>query len=188
MKKIRIIALALAALMLAPTVTAGAYYMEQYEYRKIAAHTVADTARAVGYAESSAIIEAARADWWAAQSQIDADLDLLARVVYFEAGDNRLPDRQQQLVACVVLNRIADPRFPNTMKGVVYQTKPNVQYACKDNLYSVSKAAIPARCYENARLAAYGQVNCPASVVWQAGFFQGRGIYEKIGNTWFCWG
>ena len=74
----RVIALVLALALTAPVLTAGAYYMEPYEYRKIAAHTVAETARSVGYAETSDIIRAAQADGWAAQNQIDADLDLLA--------------------------------------------------------------------------------------------------------------
>ena len=180
---------ALVAVIMALTVstTAGAYLGEPQINRQIAAHTVAETARSVGYAESSAIIQAASADWWAAQSEIDSQLDLLTRVVYFEAGDNRLSDRQQQLVAAVACNRVADSRFPNTLKGVIYQTKPTIQYSCASSLYSVGLSSIPARCYENARLAAYGQVDCPDSVVWQAGFPQGRGLYCKIGNTWFCW-
>ncbi len=184
----RIIAALVAAIM-ALTIgsTAGAYLVEPQVNRQIAAHAVAETARSVGYAENSAVIQAAQADWWAAQSEIDASLDLLTRVVYFEAGDNRLSDRQQQLVAAVACNRVADSRFPSTLKGVIYQTKPTIQYSCAASLYSVGLSSIPARCYENARLAAYGQVDCPDSVVWQAGFPQGRGLYCKIGNTWFCW-
>lgn len=48
------------------------------------------------------------------------DLDLLARVVSAEARGE--PYEGQVAVAAVVLNRVRDSRFPNTVAGVVYQT------------------------------------------------------------------
>ena len=167
------------------TTSAGAYLVEPQVNRQIAAHTVAETARAVGYAETSAIVREAQADWWAAEAEIQDQLDLLARVVWFEAGSNWISDRQQQLVAAVVCNRVADSRFPGTLKGVVYQQG---QYSCSGRLYSISASAIPARVKANARAAAYGQVECPANVVFQAGFRQGKGVYERGYNTFFCYG
>jgi N-acetylmuramoyl-L-alanine amidase len=44
---------------------------------------------------------------------------LLSRLVAAEARDE--PYVGQVAVAAVVLNRVADPRFPNTLAGVVYQ-------------------------------------------------------------------
>lgn len=184
MKRI-ITALTAVIMALVLTTSAGAYLVEPQVNRQIAAHTVAETARSVGYAENSAIIQTAQADWWAAQSEIDASLDLLTRVVYFEAGDNRLSDRQQQLVAAVVCNRVADARFPGTLNGVVFQSG---QYSCSGRLYSISASAIPARVKANARAAAYGQVECPTNVVFQAGFRQGTGVYERGYRTYFCYG
>ena len=184
--KLRLLATTIAVIM-ALTIgsTAGAYLVEPQINRQIAAHTVAETARAVGYAESSTIIQAASADWWAAQNEIESQLDLLTRVVWFEAGSSWISDRQQQLVAAVVCNRVADSRFPSTLNGVVYQSG---QYSCSGRLYSISASAIPARVRANAKAAAYGQVECPANVVFQAGFRQGRGVYEKGYNTYFCYG
>ena len=46
-------------------------------------------------------------------------LDLLARCVYCEARGE--PYEGQVAVAAVVLNRVADSRFPNTVPGVIYQ-------------------------------------------------------------------
>lgn len=182
----RIIAVLIAVITtLALTTSAEAYLVEPQVNRQIAAHVVAETARSVGYAESSAIIQAASADWWAAQSEIDSQLDLLTRVVWFEAGSSWISDRQQQLVGAVVCNRVADPRFPGTLNGVVYQPG---QYSCSGRLYSISRSNIPARCYYNARAAAYGMVECPANVVFQAAFRQGKGVYEKGYNTFFCYG
>lgn len=184
--KLRLIT-ALVAVIMALTIcsTAGAYLVEPQINRQIAAHTVAETARSVGYAETSAIIQTAQSDWWAAQAEIDSQIDLLARVIWFEAGSNWISDRQQQLVAAVVCNRVADSRFPSTLSGVVYQSG---QYSCSGRLYSISASAIPARVKANARAAAYGQVECPANVVFQAGFRQGRGVYERGYNTFFCYG
>lgn len=184
MKKIIAVVIAVMAVTTVCMGSASALYIDQYLERQEAAHAVAETARKYGYAEDSAVIQAASADWWTAQAELDAEIDLLARVVWFEAGANWLSDRHQQLVACVVLNRCEDSRFPSTIKGVVYAKG---QYSCASRLYSISKSNIPARCYENARLAAYGHVECPANVVWQAGFKQGRGVYAYMGNTYFCW-
>ncbi|HPD01796.1 MAG TPA: spore cortex-lytic enzyme [Clostridia bacterium] len=48
-----------------------------------------------------------------------ADVNLLARCVYAEARGE--PYLGQVAVAAVVLNRVRDGRFPNTIAGVIYQ-------------------------------------------------------------------
>jgi len=48
-----------------------------------------------------------------------SDLDLLARLVQAEAEGQ--PYEGQVAVAATVLNRIKDPRYPNTIQGVIYQ-------------------------------------------------------------------
>jgi N-acetylmuramoyl-L-alanine amidase len=55
-----------------------------------------------------------------------ADQDLLARLVHAEAIGE--PYAGKVAVATVVLNRVASPDFPNTVKGVVYE-KANGYYA-----------------------------------------------------------
>lgn len=49
----------------------------------------------------------------------EADLDLLARLVTAEARGE--PYEGQVAVAAVALNRVRDPRFPNTLQEVIYQ-------------------------------------------------------------------
>ena len=49
----------------------------------------------------------------------DSDIDLLARIVYHEAGNQDAYGKR--LVAAVVLNRVDDPRFPATIPDVIYQ-------------------------------------------------------------------
>jgi len=47
------------------------------------------------------------------------ELNLLARAVYSEARGESYEG--QVAVASVILNRVADPRFPNTIKGVIFE-------------------------------------------------------------------
>lgn len=52
-------------------------------------------------------------------SQSSSDLYLLAKTVYAEARGE--PYVGQVAVAAVILNRVANPDFPNTISGVIYQ-------------------------------------------------------------------
>ncbi len=47
------------------------------------------------------------------------ELDLLARAVYSEARGE--PFQGQVAIAAVILNRVEDQRFPNTISGVIFQ-------------------------------------------------------------------
>ena len=50
----------------------------------------------------------------------NSDLNLLTRLVYGEARGE--PYKGMVAVAATVLNRVSDPRFPNTIAGVSYQS------------------------------------------------------------------
>lgn len=54
------------------------------------------------------------------------DIFLLEQLVQAEAGNQDLMGKQ--LVVDVVLNRVADPRFPDTIEEVIFQTDP-VQFS-----------------------------------------------------------
>lgn len=49
----------------------------------------------------------------------DEEIDLIALVTMAEAEGE--PELGKRLVIDVILNRVDDPRFPNTVKGVIYQ-------------------------------------------------------------------
>jgi len=49
----------------------------------------------------------------------DYEIDLLARLVRAEAEGE--PYNGKVAVACVVLNRVESPRFPNTIRNVIYE-------------------------------------------------------------------
>ncbi len=85
-------------------------------------------------------------------------------------------------VGSVVLNRVSDSRFPNTIDEVIFQPG---QYACTwdGNFYKEpSEETVNAALYllENG-----SQID--ESVVWQAEFVQGNGVYDQIGNMYFCY-
>jgi spore germination cell wall hydrolase CwlJ-like protein len=108
-----------------------------------------------------------------------SDLDLLARLVHQEARGGS--DEMQLLIANVVINRVNDPRFPNTIRGVIYQKG---QYSGAGSIGSVRPNE---DCVENARRVLNGERFCPAKVVWQSEGRQGRGLWKRVGNMYFCY-
>lgn len=65
---------------------------------------------------------ASRGERTSASSKVnisDADIDLLARIVRAEAQTE--PFEGKVAVASVVLNRVDSPKFPNTIRDVIYQ-------------------------------------------------------------------
>lgn len=125
----------------------------------------------------------------------DEELQILANTVWHEA--RYCTDRHQQLVAAVVMNRVADVRFPDTVRDVVTQPGQYGTGTYAANLPDLeAEDAEMQRCILNAREALEGRVKCPADVVFQAEFRQGTGVYEEIAvdtgyfrsTTYFCYG
>lgn len=110
------------------------------------------------------------------------DLDLLARVIFSEAGSDWLTDEHQRAVASVVINRVNDSRFPNTIRDVVYQPS---QYGCVYN--GMINLAPNQRAYDNARYVLENGVITPTNVVWQAKGRQGKGVWKYIQGHYFCY-
>lgn len=61
-----------------------------------------------------------------AKTYTDEDLYVLSHIVSAEAGNCQ--EQMMLWVGSVVLNRVADDRFPNTIYEVVFQTDPTLQY------------------------------------------------------------
>jgi hypothetical protein len=61
--------------------------------------------------------------------ELGEELDCLALNIYFEARNE--PSEGQAAVAHVVLNRVSDPRFPDTVCSVVRQGGERVRYRCQ---------------------------------------------------------
>ena len=112
----------------------------------------------------------------------EEELDILARIIWCEAGSDWLSDEHQQAIASVVINRKNDSRFPNTIKGVIYQQG---QYACVGN--GMINQTPNQRAYDNAKYVLENGITIPDNVVWQAQFRQGRGVYKYIEGHYFCY-
>lgn len=123
-------------------------------------------------------------------AKIDYDeLVLLAKIIHTEAGSSWLPDDWKMAVGEVVLNRVASPEFPNTIRECVYQSG---QYSGVGG--SWFEALIPYKsCVEAAKRLLQGErvLNEP-SVVFQSGEVQGSGVFREMtdkcfGSTYFCY-
>lgn len=154
------------------------------------AHEMAENARYLGFPEDCTIIREAQRVWWAnhdrrkaalaeieelsTPSYSEADLDLLSRLVYAEAGCTWIPDWVQQAVASVVINRVNSPVYPGTIREVIYQPG---QYGPAWS-GSIERPA-DARTIENCRYVLENGSTLPANVTGQAGFISGGGMYTS---------
>lgn len=176
------------------------------------AHQTAESLRKKGYSDSSgAYVQAAKSTWNEAQKAIagyqklaqysDEDIRILTTTVFHEAGHTT--EQLRQYVAQVVLNRVADSRFPDTVKGVI--TQPG-QYSTK---YATVEAANAIQatdskngtyyygiCEDSVKAAMMGQVEMPSNVLYQANFSQGKGVWKSVyfnsgwyaSTSYFCYG
>ena len=175
------------------------------------AHQTAESLRKKGYSDSSAYVQAAKSTWNEAQKAIagyqklaqysDEDIRILTTTVFHEAGHNT--EQLRQYVAQVVLNRVEDSRFPDTVKGVI--TQPG-QYSTK---YATVEAANAIQatdskngtyyygiCEDSVKAAMMGQVEMPSNVLYQANFSQGKGVWKSVyfnsgwyaSTSYFCYG
>lgn len=118
----------------------------------------------------------------AAPTYSNSDIDLLARVINSEAGSSWHTDEHQRAVGSVVLNRVADGRFPNTIRDVVYQKG---QYGCVSN--GMINRTPSQRAIDNAKYLIENGVTIPTNVVWQSGGKQGNGVWKYIQGHYFCY-
>lgn len=175
------------------------------------AHQTAESLRKKGYSDSSAYVQAAKSTWNEAQKAIagyqklaqysDEDIRILTTTVFHEAGHTT--EQLRQYVAQVVLNRVEDSRFPDTVKGVI--TQPG-QYSIK---YATVEAANAIQatdskngtyyygiCEDSVKAAMMGQVEMPSNVLYQANFSQGKGVWKSVyfnsgwyaSTSYFCYG
>lgn len=168
MRKLNIIVLVL----LAAALLIGA---APWTSRQDKAHRLADLARELGCAEDSAIITEAARLWWAETEECR----ILANVIAHEAP--YCTDRHQELVAKVVLNRVADPRFPDTVRAVVEQPgQYHPSYTQSLPSYETANETMR-RCFDAAIRALMGEVECPRDVIYQSQYQSlGAGTYEAI--------
>ena len=111
----------------------------------------------------------------------DEDLYWLSRVVFAEAGCDWFPDWVQRDVASVVLNRVADPRYPDTIKGVIFDPG---QYSCVNSgaIYNTPTSKV----VENCRWVLENGSTLPVSVIGQSAYAWGpiyKSYYDSVLGT-----
>ena len=116
----------------------------------------------------------------------DDDLYILSHIISAEAGN--CSEDMMLSVGSVVLNRVADDRFPDTLYDVVFQGNPTQYQPTVDGSYwnDPTDAAVEVA----KRLLEEGPA-IDESVVWQSEEQQGE-IYDVIESPWgtkmyFCY-
>ena len=107
------------------------------------------------------------------------DLELLACLVWAEAGNQDL--KGKQLVADVVLNRMYDPRFPDTISDVIYQQ--GQFYREGDPRLTKAFYNVTDECFEAVKREALGEERIDPRV-----FFYCAGFYSQYGEIGYQYG
>lgn len=123
----------------------------------------------------------------------EEELEMLALVIFQEAGGDAASDECRQMVGEVVLNRVADHRFPDTIEEVLLQKR---QYGrlSETGLVWPARAENPGevhaveRAYACAEALLSGAVEplLPKDAIWQAEFKQGNEVLAYDSGLYFC--
>ena len=107
--------------------------------------------------------------------------EILGQVIMAEARGESF--EVQYYIACTILNRVESELFPNTIAGVIYQTKPAIQFygAWDMNQYKVTDSvweAIQAALLYN---------DLPSDIYYftSDGYLPGTEAWKQMGNMWF---
>lgn len=119
------------------------------------------------------------------------ELELLALVIYQEAGGDSCSDETRLMVGNVVLNRVEDSRYPDDLEGVLTQ---RAQYGhlhwtgiqWPERASKPEEARAVQRAYDCAEDLLNGQRVLPKDVVFQAEFTQGSEVVAHQDGLYFC--
>lgn len=111
------------------------------------------------------------------------DFNALVACLAAEGGGNS--HEFKLAVASVILNRVADSDYPNTINEVILQPG-QYQGSGSDEWWSGS-GRLTDDCTACAKEILASGSRLPANVVYQAGFEQGSGVYTFLENNYFCY-
>jgi hypothetical protein len=119
------------------------------------------------------------------------ELEMLALVIYREAGADACSDDTRLKVGTVVMNPVADDRFPGTLYEVL--TQPS-QYGrlhwtglvWPERASTEAEAHAVKRAYDCAERILMGERFLPEDVVFQAEFTQGTEVVAHQEGFYFC--
>ena len=127
-------------------------YEAKLEEERRAAEEAERIAREKAEAEAAAAAEAE-----AAAAQQAAEKELLASLIFCEAGNQ--PYEGQVAVGAVVINRMRSAAYPNSMVGVIYQNKQFSPVASGRLELALAANKATSRCYQAADEAMSGVTN-----------------------------
>lgn len=142
--------------------------------------------------EEALVIEEAPEPIEEPASYTDAELEMLALVIYQEAGGDACSDDTRLKVGTVVMNRVADSRFPDSIYEVLTQEG---QYGRLywTGLVWPERASLPGeahaveRAYDCAERILEGERLLPEDVIFQSEYIMGEIVAEQDG-FYFCRG
>ena len=119
------------------------------------------------------------------------DLETLALIIYQEAGGDDCSDETRLMVGTVVLNRVADERYPDTIADVATEYK---QYGrlywtglkWPERASKAQEAHAVKRAYDCATQLLDGYRALPEDVIYQAEFTQGTEVVAHQDGFYFC--
>jgi spore germination cell wall hydrolase CwlJ-like protein len=121
------------------------------------------------------------------------ELYCMAVAIYNEAGGNNCTDQHREYVGYVILNRINNSRFPDTIREVLEQPgqyeslgEKGINFTKRASCDTEAEALERAWNIAKKVLENRNNIPIPKNVVFQAEFQQGVSVYTKIGNTYFC--
>ena len=113
----------------------------------------------------------------------EAEVEMLACGIYCEAGGDACSDLCRYYVGDVMLNRVNDPRFPDTLEGVLTGKGQYGRFYWTGIVWpelasNPGAAAAVARAYDTARALLRGEHSelYGAGYIWQAEFTQGTDV------------
>ena len=121
----------------------------------------------------------------------EKELEYMALVIYQEAGGDIFSDETRLMVGTVVMNRVADDRFPDTIFDVILQrgqygrlhwTGPTWPARRWDPL----EAQAVERAYTIAERILNGERALPEDVVYQSEYIQGTEVVAHSDGFYFC--
>lgn len=122
----------------------------------------------------------------------EEDVELLAMAIYQEAGGDACSDETRIMVGNVILNRVADPRFPDNIHEVLTDKAQYGRFhwtgvVWADRASDEAEKHAVNRARECARRVLEGEKLLPDNVIWQAEFKQGDEVYAYQDGIYFCY-
>lgn len=125
-------------------------------------------------------------------SYTEEELEILAIIIYQEAGGDACSDDTRMKVGNVFLNRVDSPLFPDTFEEVALQdwqygtlSQTGLKWPDRSN-HDVEQHAVE-RAYDIAKRCLEEDRILPSNVVFQAEFEQGDGTYCYQDGFYFCY-